>query len=263
MTRKIDRRIHYFLVVDTETANTLVDDQGKLDMQDVLFYDCGWAVIDKRGKVYETASFINKDIFYDEERLMQSAYYANKIPKYLEEIKDGARKVKNTFEIRKAMLETIKKYRIKHVCAHNARFDANALNRTCSYTSMGQFRYWFPFDSIVWYDTMKMAETVICQMPTYKRFCQENGYCLKNGKPRKTAEILYRFISKNNNFTESHTGLEDVMIEKEILVYCYRQKKKMTKELWENKSNKEKVPLTQFQKDLFINLLQFPTLRTV
>ena len=38
---------------------------------------------------------------------------------------------------------------------------------------------------------------------------------------------------ENTDFIESHTALEDVMIEKEILAYCYRQHKKMRKKLWE------------------------------
>jgi hypothetical protein len=33
-------------------------------------------------------------------------------------------------------------------------------------------------------------------------------------------------------FKESHTGLEDVLIEKEILCYCYAKHKKMVKEMW-------------------------------
>ena len=69
-------------------------------------------------------------------------------------------------------------------------------------------------------------------MPTYKKFCLENGYMTKNNQCRFTAEILYRFISKNNGFIEEHKGLDDVLIEKEIMAYCYRQHKKMTKELW-------------------------------
>ena len=55
----------------------------------------------------------------------------------------------------------------------------------------------------------------------------------KNGKVRLTAEIIYRFISKDNDFVESHTGLEDVTIETEILAYCKRQHKKMRKKLYE------------------------------
>ena len=40
-------------------------------------------------------------------------------------------------------------------------------------------------------------------------------------------------ISGNNDFIENHTGLEDVMIEKEILAYCFRQHKDMRKGLFE------------------------------
>jgi hypothetical protein len=47
------------------------------------------------------------------------------------------------------------------------------------------------------------------------------------------AEVLYRFISGNNEFIESHTGLEDVLIEKEIFAYCVKQHKAMRRNLFE------------------------------
>lgn len=255
---KIDRRIHYILVVDTETANTIVKENGTIDMSDVLVYDCGWAVVDKRGTVYETASYVNRDIFCDERELMQTAYYANKIPLYVEELRTGARTMASTYEIRQSMLETMEKWDIEHVCAHNARFDNNALNRTQSYTTTGRFRYWFPFGKAIWWDTMKMAQDVIVPMPTYVKFCQKHGYILKNGKPRKTAEILYRFITGDINFEESHTGLEDVLIEKEILAYCFRQHRAMRKELY---PPKEWPKNTEFQCQLIANLRKYPTIR--
>ena len=65
---KIDRRRHYVLVVDTETANT-IQNGNSLDMSNVLVYDCGWAVVDTKGNIYETASYVNKDIFFDEQDL--------------------------------------------------------------------------------------------------------------------------------------------------------------------------------------------------
>ena len=37
----------------------------------------------------------------------------------------------------------------------------------------------------------------------------------------------------NNDFVESHTGLEDVLIEKEIFAKCMAQHKKMRKNVWE------------------------------
>lgn len=255
----IDKRRHYVLVVDTETANTIVNEDGSMDMSNVLVYDCGWAVVDTKGNIYETASFVNRDIFVYERELMQSAYYGWKIPRYVEEIRSGQRIMASTYEIRQAMLDTIERYGIKEVAAHNARFDYNALNVTQRFTTGSKYRYWFPFDSVEIWDTMKMAQDVICNMPTYRKFCEEHGYMTESGRLRKTAEILYRFISGDTEFEESHTGLEDVLIEAEIMFYCYRQHKPMRKALFENK--KEFPQSTKFQRDLMASLKQTPTVR--
>lgn len=255
---KIDKRKHYVLVLDTETANTIqVGD--KLDMSNVLVYDCGWAVADTKGHIYETASFVNRDIFCYERDLMKSAYYNWKIPRYLEELENGSRVMADTYEIRKAMLDTIERYSIKEVVAHNARFDYNALNITQRYNTKSKYRYWFPFDKVEVWDTMKMAQDVICNMPTYRKFCEENGYKTKNGQLRKTAEILWRFISGDNEFEESHTGLEDVLIETQIMWYCFKQHKKMRKKLFENK--REFEPMTDFQRQIMKSLKETPCLR--
>ena len=80
-----------------------------------------------------------------------------------------------------------------------------------------------------------------------------------NGRLRKTAEILWRFISGNNDFEESHTGLEDVLIEAEIMWYCFRQHKPMRKALYENR--KEFPQSTEFQRDLLASLKQTPVIR--
>ena len=79
--RKIDKRHHYVIQLDTETANGL---------EDALPYDIGYAVIDTNGKIYLTRSFINADIFYYR-ALMNTAYYANKIPMYEKDIVEGKR----------------------------------------------------------------------------------------------------------------------------------------------------------------------------
>lgn len=228
---KIDRRRHYILVLDTETANTITNPDGSMDMSSTLVYDCGWQVVDTHGNVYEKASYINQDIFYKERELMRSAYYAKKIPMYEAQIAEGSRIVASTYEIKKAMWDTISKWNIKEVCAHNARFDYNSLNTTQRWTTKSKYRYWFPYGIEIW-DTMKMARSVILQMPTYRRFCEENGFLTKSGQLSCKAENLYRFIIKDPTFVEAHTGLEDVEIESQILAYCYRQHKPMKKKLF-------------------------------
>ena len=229
---KIDYRRHYVLVLDTETANTARTADGKLDTSSVLMYDCGWSVVDTKGNIYEERSFVNRDIFVYERELMASAYYGWKIPRYVEDLRNGKRKMANTYEIRKAMLADMELYRITEVVAHNARFDRDALDTIQRWTTKSKYRYWFPYGTEIW-DTMKMARDVIHKMPTYRKFCEENGFLTANGRLSATAENLYRFIIKDPSFVESHTGLEDVQIEREIMFYCFRQHKKMRKGLYE------------------------------
>lgn len=228
---RIDRRISYKIVLDTETCPIDKDFDG-VSPQNMWAYDIGWAIVDKRGKVYDTKSFVNADIFLNEKELMQSAYYSNKIPMYWEDIKAGKRILTSFYNIKKALAEDIEKFGVTEIFAHNMRFDYGTLNTTQRWLTKSKFRYFFPYGVDIC-DTLKMARDVILKMPTYRKFCEENGYFTKNGQLRATAEILYRFISKDNNFIESHTGLEDVLIEKEILAYCYKQHKKMRKLLWE------------------------------
>lgn len=230
---KIDRRVNYKIVIDTETCpldNTLND----VVPSNMFTYDIGWAVVDKRGKVYETHSYLVADIFLDEKDLMQSAYYNEKIPKYLDDVKNGTRVFKTFYNISKIFRECVEKYNVKECYAHNMRFDYGTLNNTNRWLTKSKYRYFFPYGLKIC-DTMKMARDVIAKMPTYEKFCKENGFMTKHSTPRVrvNAETLYKFISKDLNFVESHTGLEDVLIEKEIMAYCYKQHKKMRKLLFE------------------------------
>lgn len=231
---EIDRRHIYGIMLDTETANSFNQEDGKLNLQDVLFYDIGFQIIDTKGRTYSKQySFINSDIFCYEKEMMKSAYYSSKISQYLKDIQEGTRIVATTYEIKKILWDLIKEYDCKFVCAHNARFDYRATANTQRWITKSKYRYFLPKE-IEWWDTLKMARSVIGKMPTYKKFCEDNNYLTKNNQMRFTAEILYRFISKDNTFEESHTGLEDVKIETEIFAYCVKQHKKMKKKLWEN-----------------------------
>lgn len=230
--KPMDKRISYKLVLDTET--TPLDRDIKEVMPNNMFvYDIGWAIVDKRGKVYRTRSFIVADIFLDERNLMKSAYYANKIPQYWKDLKEGKRTLLTFYNIRKIFYEDIAEYSIKEVYGHNMLFDYGSLNNSQRWLTKSKFRYFFTKDLEIC-DTLKMARDILKEKPTYKRFCQENGYMTKNNQVRYTAEVIYRFITQDTDFIESHTGLEDVLIEKEILAYCFKQKKKMRRHLWNN-----------------------------
>lgn len=219
----IDKRKAYYLTIDTETANS---------MNDPMVYDIGGCIHDKQGNVYETFSFVIYEVYRGMRDVMQSAYYADKISMYEKQIQEGERKIVRYATAKKHIKELCDKYNVRAVIAHNARFDYRATTTTQRYLTCSKVRYFLPYGVPVW-DTLKMAQDTICKQPTYRRWCEKNGYCMKNGRPRATAEILYKYISCNDDFIEEHTGLADVLIEKEIFAHCVKQHKKMRKKLWE------------------------------
>lgn len=214
---KIDRRKSYYITLDTETTN---------GFDDPLVYDLGFAVVDKDGKVYEHYSLVVYETFCKMKELMKSAYYANKIPQYLEQIKNGERKIVRYVTAKKILANVCKKYNVKAIMAHNARFDYLSTTTTQRYLTKSKYRYFLPYGVPIW-DTLKMAQDTICKQKMYVEWTKKNGYLTKFGRPMATAEVLYKYITGNDEFKESHTGLEDVLIEKEIFAHCVRQHKKM------------------------------------
>ena len=187
-----------YIMLDTETTNSL---------DDPICYDVGFAVVDKEGAIYETHSFVVAEVFLNEE-LMASAYFIEKVPQYWEDIKKGTRKLAKFNTIRKVLAETMKKYNTNIVIAHNARFDYRSTAKTQRYLTKSKYRYFLPYGTEVW-DTLKMAREVLKNDVDYDNFCYNNNYVTKRGCKRFTAEILYRFFTGDNDFVESHTGLED------------------------------------------------------
>lgn len=124
----MDKRKKYYVMLDTETCPLDKDFDGVTPFN-MFVYDCGFAVVDRYGNVYEKYSFVVKDIFFGEKELMNSAYYVNKLPRYYEDIKNGSRKVATWYEIRNTLAKVMKEYNTKIVIAHNARFDDGATKK--------------------------------------------------------------------------------------------------------------------------------------
>lgn len=222
----------YLIGIDTETSNALIDENNKLDLSQSLVYDIGWQVIDTKGKVYKKRSYVVAEIFLDKE-LMQSAYFKDKIPQYWSDIKTERRELKTFKNIHRQFLADRKKFNATVVFAHNAFFDWKALNNTIRLITGSDRRYFFPKKVEMW-DTLKMSRDVFGQEKSYTVFCDKYGYKTNHKHPqnRFTAEILYRYLTNNTAFEEKHTGLEDVEIETEILLYCLNSKREMRRLLF-------------------------------
>lgn len=229
---KIDHRRTYYLMLDTETANTFNDEKG-LDRTSALVYDFGFAIVDKWGNIYERYSFVTSEVFYDLADVMQSAYYSDKLPQYYEDIEKGERTVATLYEIRKTLCELCEVYEVKAIVAHNASFDYGVCQSTQRYITKSKYRYFFPRGIEIW-DTLKMSRQVFTKNENYIAFCETNGYMTKHKTPRVklTAEVIYRFLTNDLDFVESHTALEDVEIETLIFAECMKKASEIEKELF-------------------------------
>lgn len=221
----MDKRKTYYLVIDTETC-PIDRTEEKVNPHNMLVYDIGFAVVDRKGKVYETHSLVIDDIFFKEEEKMKSSYYADKRSQYIQDLRNGSRLLVNFYTARNIIKNTIAKYNITKVFGYNMYFDYSALNKTMSYLTNDKYRSFFA-PSVIICDILKMTRQTVANTPTYKQFCTDNQYLTKNNRVRATAEIVKRYIDLNTEFIESHTALEDVLIESQIMAYCFRKHKAM------------------------------------
>ena len=213
----MSRRKEMFLVIDTETCNTV---------EQPLPYDIGFAICDRMGNIAEERSYVVAETFLDMRDTMKSAYFAEKIPQYWEDIKNGSREIKSIYKIRKEVKDLMNKYNVKKVGAYNMGFDKRALNNVMRYTTKSFCRWFFPFGTeffCIWH----LATQTLLQQKTFFKMAEKNDWFSEKGNLLTNAEVTYNYIKKMSDFKEEHKGLEDVRIEIEIMAHCFRQHKKM------------------------------------
>lgn len=211
------RQNENFIVLDTETAGTI---------NYPLPYDLGYKVMNRKGEVLVARSFVIYEIFVSQKEMMQSAYYADKIPSYEVELKNGDRKMVRLYTARKQILEDMENFKTNVVYAYNMNFDKRALNNDQKFTTENKYKHFFPYATefrCIW----NMACQVLLARPSYIKTALAQGWVSEKGNILTNAECAYRYITRNYDFQEVHKGLDDVNIEAEILLKCFAQHRKM------------------------------------
>lgn len=194
------------LIIDTETANSV---------EQPLPYDVGYVIYDTdTDEILVSRSFIVAEIYLDRE-MMNSAYYAEKIPHYEKGLRNGSRQMKRLLTIRKQITEDMKTFNCHTVGAYNLGFDKRASNNDIRFITASKLRWFFPY-GVEWMDIWTMACTSFMRSVHYIKWALANGEVSEAGNIKTSAEVAYRYITKNTDFVEEHTGLEDVLIETAI-----------------------------------------------
>ena len=251
--KKIDRRKKYYLIFDCETAtlpcaaNYEGMQKQKIAIAKPLIYDLGYQIIDRQGNVYLRRSYLISEIF-SVPAVFNTAYYASKRPIYLEKLEKGEIILTDW---KTATAQLVKDLKIAEaVGAYNSMFDykkaipfteryikalyspnyyewENRQNKICHNIAVGadtqnnkEFNgevFYFRGCAYPLFDLWGLSCKYLLNNDDYKETCITNGWKTASGKYYKTsAETTYRFITNDCDFIESHTAVEDAIIESEI-----------------------------------------------
>ena len=258
--RPLDKRRKYYLIVDTETATLPVNvsDKSKISLKYPLVYDIGWIVTDINGNIYRTRNFLVNEIFSNYQ-VFSTTYYCDKRQIYIDKltrneiIKADWETITQVFE--KDLSE------VNGIGAYNAYFDLKkAIPFTERYIQKFYSNEWetwynnkiseiesldgktskskksnpnydaeiFEFKGIQYlvFDIWYIAIQHLLNSDEYKKKAVENQWFTASGKYFSTnAENTYRFITDNNDFSESHMALNDVRNEVEIFTKAVNHNK--------------------------------------
>ena len=178
-----------------------------------FIYDLGYTIADTNGNIIKKKSYIISQVWNNKE-LFATGYYANKKPLYYARLKSGYSKKVCWGNAMRYLANDIKKYGITEIYAYNSKFDSRALNFMCAW-----YKVVNGLGGMEILDIMNYIQPITTTQ-AYKEFCQVNGFMTENKtpQPQKKAETLYRYLTNNVEFNEEHTGLEDSLIELEILM---------------------------------------------
>jgi len=202
-------------VIDTETASL----HGNV-------YDIGVVFTNRKGEVLHTYESIVLETFTDA-RTMEKAHYFRKIDSYYNpRIRTGSIEVKSWNRICAELAELFHHFNINAVAAYNMGFDRRVIEAMHRKYGGEWFLLQEDFKYLKTIDLWRVSAEKICDTRNYCKFAMQHGLETEKGGLSTTAESVYRYITQDPEFIESHTALDDAMIETEILAECYRRKGK-------------------------------------
>lgn len=200
-----------YAIFDTETVG------GK----EKLIYDLGLVIAEKTGNSLTEKRWIIQETMTIP-NIARQAFYGAKIHTFYK----GMATVPFA-QARREFNELLDNYNVTTITAYNLEFDKSALRDTLEFT--GNSSHKFLARRIEFFDLWGAACNSIFQHKNFQKTAVTNGWVSKAGNFRTNAETAYRYVTKDFQFEESHTALEDAQIETVILQQILRQKKRITR----------------------------------
>lgn len=192
------------MIFDTETTG----------LDKPFCYDIGYAIYDEHWNVLALRHFIIEQVWHNLP-LFESAYYRDKRPQYVLLMRQHKAIMDKYGYVMRQIAKDIRDYGVVCAYAYNSDFDEKVFNFNCDW-----YKCCNPLETIPVHDIWGYASQFITNDEHYSQFCEDGKYFTDSGNYSASAENVYRYISGQNDFVEKHMGLDDVMIEAEILKKC-------------------------------------------
>lgn len=207
----------HYMILDTETASTAT-----------IPFDIAFTIIDREGNVKEQKNYLVGEVFNSplgRHLVTFDDYSKNKAHKYLDLMRERTAIIAEFAVIRERIRRYVKEYNCT-VIAYNAKFDFEGLTNFAQSFGFDDF---FTPETEVW-DLWNIALTILADSCRYVDFCEQHGYTTDKGNLQCSAEIMYRYLTNDLDFTEEHTALADTEIEAAIMLACLKRHKKLQTE---------------------------------
>lgn len=246
-----------YLMLDCETATLPFADEiagdnperkKRIAIAKPLIYDIGWTITNRKGDILESKQFLIAETFAVPS-IFNTAYYAEKRPIYLEMLKKNETSIKPWNEVMDVLIADMGN--VDGVGAFNSMFDFKKAipftelyirelysptyyqweqiqRRSAARIADGERNQPNPdFEADIFrfrgkkyplFDMWGLATTYLLNNSTYKNKCLEHSMLTNSGTFFKTsAESTFRYLCDKYDFMESHTALDDAIIESFIL----------------------------------------------
>lgn len=254
----------FYLVLDTETATLPFANEiaktskakRSIAIAKPLVYDIGWVIIDRTGTIYKKANYLVQETFFVPQ-VFNTAYYKDKRPIYMEKLNSGDISSKCWNDIMLELQSDLDNCAL--VSAYNACFDfKKAIPFTEKYISHLYSADYLDWEAKQYEKCIKIANGkndsknpdylipifklrgkeyplldlwgLACEKlinnDRYKNYCLSKNLWTDSVLYFKTsAETSYQYLLKDFDFIESHTALDDSIIESQILTKALKKGK--------------------------------------
>lgn len=200
-------------------------------MQTCRPYNVGFIVADRYGTIYEKHSFAFPAAIWENlqncfiNQAAQLMTHRN-IEEILQDMdkpeKDRKYTISTIYDFCVLFIRILKKYHIHRIFAFNVTFDKGAMARLFGKNLFCKICKHFDLEFC---DIISGILYTKLLTKKYINYCFTYGYLTPKGFPSYKAEVVYRYLTDDENFTEAHTGLEDVLIEYQILLTSFKAHK--------------------------------------